>query len=146
MSMTEDKIYALTIPGQPRGKQRTGGGDGGRRYTPEQTRNYEDKVRWLWRQKHPGMQPLTVPLYVVIRAYFEPPKSASKSRREDMLTGKIRPTVTPDWDNIGKIICDALNGLAYEDDRQIVGATVIKAYADEPSVWVSICRWPTHDA
>ena len=24
----------------------------------------------------------------------------------------------PDWDNIGKAVCDALNGVAYKDDSQ----------------------------
>lgn len=32
----------------------------------------------------------------------------------------------PDWDNVGKLVCDALNGLAYADDSQVTVATVVK--------------------
>jgi Holliday junction resolvase RusA-like endonuclease len=41
-------------------------------------------------------------------------------------------------DNIGKVICDALNGLAWYDDTQVVEAYVIKRYADIPMVRVMI--------
>lgn len=29
-----------------------------------------------------------------------------------------------DWDNLGKTICDALNGICYDDDSRIVSAQV----------------------
>ena len=37
----------------------------------------------------------------------------------------------PDWDNLAKAVCDALNGLAYHDDAQIVRSTVEKCYISE---------------
>ena len=40
--------------------------------------------------------------------------------REFKLSGKMRPTMKPDNDNIAKSVLDALNGLAYVDDKQIV--------------------------
>ena len=49
-----------------------------------------------------------------------------------MLSGFIRPTVKPDWDNIGKLVADALNGIAYDDDKCIVDAQVRKFYSDQP--------------
>jgi Holliday junction resolvase RusA-like endonuclease len=33
-----------------------------------------------------------------------------------------------DWDNFHKLSCDALNGIAYEDDSQIRQMTVALAY------------------
>ena len=48
-----------------------------------------------------------------------------------MRSGIIRPTKKPDFDNIAKIICDALNGIAYKDDASIVSAIVEKYYADD---------------
>lgn len=50
----------------------------------------------------------------------------------------IRPTKKPDMDNIIKIIADALNGIAYYDDSQIVDTAVRKFYSDEPRVVVKI--------
>ena len=55
-----------------------------------------------------------------------------------MLEHKIRPTKKPDWDNIGKIICDSLNQIAYRDDAQIVDSQVRKFYSENPRVEVII--------
>ena len=50
----------------------------------------------------------------------------------------IYATKKPDWDNIAKVICDALNGIAWVDDSQIVSGTVAKYYAEESKVLVFI--------
>lgn len=42
----------------------------------------------------------------------------------------ILPTTKPDWDNIAKNICDALNGVVYPDDKAIVTGSVKKVYSD----------------
>ena len=56
-----------------------------------------------------------------------------------MEAGEIRPIKRPDWDNIGKLITDALiNNLAYHDDSQIVSCTVEKYYSEQPRVEVEI--------
>lgn len=39
---------------------------------------------------------------------------------------------------MAKIICDALNGIAYRDDAQVVHLAVSKWYDDEPEVVVEI--------
>ena len=44
---------------------------------------------------------------------------------------------------MGKIVSDALNGIAYRDDSQIVDARVVKRYSDNPMVKVSV--WLTND-
>ena len=54
------------------------------------------------------------------------------------MTGAIRPTVKPDWDNIGKIVADALNKIAYYDDAQIVDSQTRKFYSDRPRVEILI--------
>ncbi len=41
------------------------------------------------------------------------------------------PTLKPDTDNIAKVVCDALNGVAYHDDKQITSLTVDKVWADD---------------
>ena len=51
---------------------------------------------------------------------------------------KIRPMKKPDFDNIGKIVCDSLNDIAYHDDAQIVDAQVRKFFSDDPRVVVTI--------
>lgn len=44
----------------------------------------------------------------------------------------------PDWDNIGKGISDALNGIAWKDDSQVYWSNVKKVYGAEPRVEVSV--------
>lgn len=77
---------------------------------------------------------------VDIMAYFAIPKSATKKRKHSMMLNTIRPTKKPDYDNIGKIICDSLNGIAYKDDSQIVDANISKFYAVNPYVSVTLTQ------
>ncbi len=58
-----------------------------------------------------------------------------------MADGYIRPTKKPDCDNLAKVICDALNGIAYYDDSQIVEITISKYYSGTPEVRVAIEKW-----
>ena len=55
-----------------------------------------------------------------------------------MLKGDLRPIKKPDCDNIAKIILDALNGIAFHDDSQIVTLEVFKYYSERPKVYVDI--------
>jgi Holliday junction resolvase RusA-like endonuclease len=127
----------LTIPGKPLGKQRPRVMRNGHTYTPDKTVNYETLVKQLYIEKYFQKQ-LSGPIKATITAYMPIPKSESKVRKEKMREGKIRPTKKPDWDNIGKIITDALNDLAYDDDKQIVDARVIKLYGDQPRVEIEL--------
>jgi Holliday junction resolvase RusA-like endonuclease len=131
-------MIKLTIPGEPMGKQRPKFGNG-RTYTPQKTVNYETLVKELYIIGNYGKQ-LEGQLQMLVRAYFQIPKSATKGKLLDMKHNIVRPTSRPDWDNVGKIISDALNGLAYKDDSQIVSATVEKWYSDSPRVEVEICN------
>jgi Holliday junction resolvase RusA-like endonuclease len=127
----------LIIPGKPLGKQRPRVMRNGITYTPKKTVNYETLVRQLYIEKY-FQKKLSGPIKATITAFMYIPKSESKKRKKKMLSNEIRPTKMPDWDNIGKIVTDALNGLAYEDDKQIVEATVKKYYSEEPRVEVVI--------
>ena len=46
-----------------------------------------------------------------------------------MLDGKELPLKKPDIDNIVKVVADALNGVAYHDDTQIVMVVAKKVYS-----------------
>lgn len=65
------------------------------------------------------------------------PKSKSKKVKQKMLAGEMRPQKL-DCDNIAKVVLDALNKLAYNDDKQVVELIVEKYYADTPRVEVEI--------
>lgn len=128
----------LTIPGKPLGKQSVKVGKFGGFNRPE-TKNYLARVQSIFAGSYPGFTPLASAVQLTITAYFPIPKSTSKKKREEMSCGIIRPTIKRnDWDNIGKIIGDGLNQIAYVDDCQIVDGRVIKFYSDRPRVEITI--------
>lgn len=118
------KQIRFTIPGQPFGKQRPKFSRAGayvKTYTPKETTSYENLVKLFYNEAAKGkMFPEGAMLDVRIIAYYEIPKSTSKKKRREMLEHRIRPTKKPDWDNIGKIVCDSLNLVAYHDDSAVV--------------------------
>ena len=128
------------ILGEPMGKQRPKFariGNFTRTYTPKETVNYENWVKLSY-QNFGGENFGDVTLKVQITAKYPIPKSFSKKKHEMAVDGEIRPTTKPDCDNIAKIICDALNGIAYDDDKQIVSLNICKKYAETPKVIVQI--------
>lgn len=107
-------------------------------YTPKKTVEYEKRVREIFKEKYKNHEPINGPVKMHVTAYLKIPKSASKIKKTAMERNRIRPTKKPDWDNIGKIITDALNKVAYHDDKQVVSCTVDKFYSSEPRVQVDI--------
>lgn len=142
----EQKVAYFVIDGKPQGKARA------RTFynpklgrvqsmTPENTVLYENLVkqsfiqqaskdcRWFNKE----------PLAMYITAYYPIPASTAKKDKQLIATGKIFPTKKPDADNVAKVICDALNGVAYGDDTQIVKLSIVKAYTEwQPRVQVYI--------
>lgn len=133
----------FSVLGEPAGKGRPRFRNAGafvQPYTPEKTVSYENIVRLEYL---PSMQRLQVPprthrLMCASRRTTGIPKSASKKKAQLMRERKIRPMKKPDFDNIGKIVCDSLNDIAYHDDAQIVDAQVRKFFSDDPRVVVTI--------
>jgi Holliday junction resolvase RusA-like endonuclease len=125
----------MTIPGQPVAKGRPRVCKWGT-YTPEKTVNYETLVKELYIFNK--LPKLSGQLRMEIKAYFGIPKSASALKRIMMSTGQIRPVKRPDLDNLIKIIADALNTIAYDDDSQIITVTADKYYSAAPRVEITI--------
>lgn len=108
-------------------------------YTPAKTANYETLVKLSYQQKYAGcMFDKDKPLKAIIRAFFPIPKSASKKKREQMESGKIRHTKKCDADNIAKACLDALNGIAFYDDSQVCELSISKFYGNTPKVEIII--------
>lgn len=137
----------FTIPGAPQGKERHRTAPNGVTYTPKKTRDYEKLVAWAYQCEAHGAK-FTGPVYVDIIAIYPVPHSWSRIKQGRALNGEIIPTVKPDWDNIGKIVCDALNGIAYKDDSAVAEAHVVKRYGARPCVIVRLTEMgvPVNDA
>lgn len=129
------------IPGKVQAKQRPRMNlYNGRVYTPQTTINYENYVKWCYSDyaNQNGWKPFENAVRAEIKVFIPIPKSDSKKVRSLKSSGQIRPTQKPDADNIAKSVLDALNGLAYADDKQIVTLVVDKHYGEEPCVHVKL--------
>lgn len=130
--------YTIIVKGTPTGKGRPRFGNG-HTYTPKNTVDYERLVRDMWQLQTSGAKQFPGAVEVLITAFYKIPSSASKKARAAMAENVVLPMKKPDADNIAKIIMDALNGLAYEDDKQVVRLEVVKRYAaGEPCVSVTV--------
>lgn len=109
-----------------------------RMYTPKRTSTFEEKVRNAFLEKYNIATEISTKAFKAkIIAVFEPPKSISKKKKEELLY-KIDYTKKPDADNIAKAILDALNGLAYKDDSQVSALLVLKDYGTENKIEVEL--------
>ena len=134
----------FTVLGNPRGKARprtvrlkTGASHS---FTPKETVQYENLIVTEYRQQVGKRFPDEALLDMRICAYFQIPKSISQKKRLAMELGEDRPAKTPDVDNILKIVADALNSIAYRDDKQIVDAQIRKFYSTQPRLEVTILK------
>lgn len=96
----------ITIPGRPIPKGRPRLGIRGRKayvYTPPKTAEYEKLVGWV--AKCSGCRPVDGPVAVDLDIYVR---------------------IRMDLDNVAKSVLDGLNGIAYQDDGQVVELLVKK--------------------
>ena len=106
-------------------------------YTPKKTSDYENYIKVLYTSQvrhNFGDSPIRM----AIKVNKSIPKSVSKKKHEAMLSGSIRPVTRPDLDNYYKLVADALNKIAYDDDSQIVTCEISKYYSDKESIDISI--------
>lgn len=102
----------FTIPGRPVGKARARVTKQGHAYTPERTRQWErlaalmcttaildGSLRW----------PMNARYVLSVKAHH-----AHTKKGTERLTA-------PDLDNVIKAVCDGCEGIAYENDRQVLG-------------------------
>lgn len=130
-------MIRFEVPGNPKGKARprfAREGRGVRTYTPDSTVAYEHEIKL--RAQIAGIRLIDGPVMLHVVAVREIPASASAATR-NALQGKPCD-VKPDWDNIGKAVSDALNGVAYRDDSQVVHVTVEKRWGDEGKLIILI--------
>ena len=95
-------------------------------YTPPETKQYEKYIAHCFRiaggQKIEGAVKLTVTMLFAI------PKSMKKADKELCKFNEILPQKKPDIDNCLKAVMDALNKVAYNDDKQVTSENVVKRW------------------
>lgn len=116
------------VPGKVQGKARPRfSSRSGTVYTPGRTKSYERQIAEAYEaQQGPCFEGAVM---VIIEAVFPIPKSWPLAKKVEAMAGKLPPG-KPDIDNILKVVLDGLNGIAYEDDKQVVLTQCKKVYAD----------------
>jgi Holliday junction resolvase RusA-like endonuclease len=137
----------FVVPGQPvaKGRARSSlaktkdGRDFIRHYTPADTRAYERSIRFEARIAMQHRAPIRgAALVLIVHAYLAIPPSWPLYRQREARAGLIVPIARPDWDNIGKVCSDAMNGTVYGDDSAIVDAVVRKRYSRDPRIEIEV--------
>ncbi|MCL1789971.1 MAG: RusA family crossover junction endodeoxyribonuclease [Peptococcaceae bacterium] len=108
-------------------------------YDPANARDYKRQVRYAAQQQLGDQKPLQGPLRLSVEFYRDIPRSWSRKRQLQANSGLLRPTSKPDLDNYVKAVKDALNGVCWLDDSQVVeyGPTG-KFYSDKPRIVVTV--------
>lgn len=127
-------VIAFTIPGKPVPKARPRVVNR-HAYTPKKTKDRADLIKQIAAPLFD--KPFTGPVCVDVIAVFPIPKSWSKKKKAEMRG--MPHTQRPDKDNLEKLPYDALNGIAYVDDSQIVlGGEFVKMWGDEAKTIVRV--------
>lgn len=137
-------IVNFEVPGDPIPKGRPRFARRGtfvQTYTDSKTIEYETRVATLARIAMGSSEPLKSHLTVFLYLRYTVPASYTKKRKEACLNGFEYPKRI-DLDNCYKSITDAMNGIVYVDDSQIVEAHILKCYAEEPGVNIMIQERP----
>ena len=112
-------------------------------YAEPATAAYEktlsEYVGLLMRHREPTLQPVAL----LIHAYLKVPKSWGPTDRAKAFAGNIRPGSKPDFDNFAKSCCDAMNGIVWRDDAQVVDGRCIKLYSARPALRVEVREFIT---
>lgn len=132
-------IYEFEVPGKITGKGRPRvNTQTAIAYTPAKTKDYEELIKQYFIIKNRGIRPLEGRIAITIKAFMAVPKNATKKEKDEMLKANISPTKKPDIDNIAKIVLDALNKLAFNDDNQVTRLALEKIYSEEEKIYIKI--------
>ena len=108
-------------------------------YTPTKTKNAEQEIAVAYINKF-GKTMLKGALEMKVICEYQVPKSYTKKKKNLAKEGLLPKLTSPDVDNLSKTVLDALNKIAYEDDKQVISLLSEKRYSvdDKPRVLIEI--------
>jgi Holliday junction resolvase RusA-like endonuclease len=112
-------VSKMTYCGHVRGQGRPRFGVSGNTYEAAEDRAYKAALRAAYKAQG-GRHYGDAPVAVTILAYSPLPKSRPKRVEAEPFTQM------PDADNIAKAVLDALQGAAYDNDKQVTKLIVVK--------------------
>ena len=133
-------IVEFVVYSKPQGKARPRfTRQGNRAYTPKETKLYEQQIAKAYRAAANGFSFGDKPVEIWITAVMPKAKTSKKEY----------PTIKPDIDNIQKAVFDGLNGIAYNDDKQILAAVIHKCFCmfeyEKPRILVTVKEYTDNE-
>lgn len=122
-------VIRFTVPslrgqGRPRFSKYSGA------YKDKKDIEYEKLIRECFLKEAKGIKPSERPVSILIGAFYKLPKQTPKYVKDEIEENLYDyvPQSKPDLDNIAKSVLDALNGVAYVDDKQVYDLCCNKSY------------------
>jgi Holliday junction resolvase RusA-like endonuclease len=137
------RSISLIVDGEPKGKGRPKFNSVTKQaYTPTLTKRAEDRVALAWMGAgRPMLEDGAIGCQITIVLA----RAQNHWRKDGTLTPEgqrhMVPRKKPDLDNVAKLVLDALNGLAFRDDVDVVHMQVDKVFAlygQQPHVQVRL--------
>ena len=102
----------------------------------------KDKKDFLLQaQQFAPAKPITKDIELSITFCYRRPKNHYRSKNKELILKDDAPfykSSKADLDNLVKFVCDALNGIFYKDDSQIVSIYASKVWGAEDYVFVKV--------
>jgi Holliday junction resolvase RusA-like endonuclease len=97
-----------------------------------------DRKQIIWQiSPYAPKEPLEGAIEMDVVFYMPMPK-VSRIKTRAMINGSVYPIVRPDIDNMAYILTNAMKGIYYRDDSQIVDLSLRKRYAENPRTVVKV--------
>lgn len=127
-------MLEIIFPFEPVAWQRVKRSRFGFAYVPDKTKRYKQDIA-LWASKYAPEKPFPGAIRIDVLFYLPRPRKPKS----------FYPIVRPDLDNYLKGVMDALNGILWRDDSQIVSIRCEKKYALQDESLRAILRvYPLH--
>ena len=108
-----------------------------RRHLSEDGTAFKNDVGWMAKQALNGRKMFKWPIRISIEFYFDDDSHEMKDRKMKQ-KGHRR-----DVDNGAKLIVDAMTGVTYNDDSEVVNVELWKDYAQTPRIEIEIIQLGT---
>ena len=105
-------------------------------YDPKTSKEFKEKLKVLAIQQSPTVSERALEVSIVF--YMSIPKSKPKKWRERAARNEEKCTVHKDLDNLAKSVLDALTGILWKDDSQIVKLVIEKVYGEIPRIEMEV--------